>query len=39
MEPTKEDEWQRFDLNNLPENLYSPTKHLVNYYLNDYSTK
>ena len=39
MEPTKEDDWQRFDLNNLPENLYSPTKHLVDYYLNDYSAK
>ena len=39
MEPTKEDERKWFDLNDLPENLYSPTKHLVNHYLNDYTTK
>ncbi len=39
MEPTKEDEWRRFDLDELPQNLYSPTKHLVDYYLNDYSAK
>ena len=39
MEPTKEDEWKWFDLGALPENLYSPTKHLVNYYLNDYTAK
>ena len=39
MEPTKEDERKWFDLNDLPENLYSPTRHLVNYYLNDYTTK
>ena len=35
MEPAKEDEWKRFDLKDLPDNLYSPTKHLVNYYFND----
>jgi ADP-ribose pyrophosphatase YjhB (NUDIX family) len=34
MEPGKEDERQRFDLDNLPENLYSPTKHLLDYYKN-----
>jgi hypothetical protein len=35
MEPTKEDEWKRFDLNDLPENLYTPTKHLFDYYKNN----
>jgi hypothetical protein len=39
MEPTKEDERKWFDLNDLPKNLYSPTRHLVNHYLNDYHTK
>lgn len=34
MEPEKEDERQRFDLDNLPENIYSPTKHLLDYYKN-----
>ncbi len=34
MEPTKEDEWKWFDLNNLPDNLYSPTKHFIDKYLN-----
>ena len=32
MEPTKEDERKWFDLDVLPENLYSPTKHLLDYY-------
>ena len=32
MEPEKEDERKWFDLNKLPENLYSPTKHLLDYY-------
>ena len=35
MEPEKEDERERFDLDNLPENLYSPTKHLLDYYKNE----
>ena len=26
MEPTKEDDWQWFDLDNLPENIYSPSR-------------
>jgi hypothetical protein len=39
MEPTKEDEWKWFDLDTLPENLYSPTKHLADYYINDYFNK
>lgn len=34
MEPGKEDERKRFDLDNLPENIYSPTKHLLDYYKN-----
>lgn len=32
MEPTKEDEWKWFDLNELPENIYSPTKHFIDKY-------
>mgnify|MGYP002523168107 CR=1 FL=1 len=32
MEPDKEDERRRFDLNDLPENLYSPSKDLLDYY-------
>ena len=35
IEPTKEDERKRFDLDLLPDNLYSPTKHLVDYYKNN----
>lgn len=29
MEPTKIDDWQWFDLNNLPDNLYSPTRKFI----------
>lgn len=32
MEPTKEDEWKWFDLNSLPENIYSPTKRFIEKY-------
>ena len=32
MEPTKEDEWKWFDLNNLPERLYSPSKKFIENY-------
>ena len=32
MEPTKNDEWKWFDLENLPENLYSPTKKFIDSY-------
>lgn len=32
MEPTKEDEWKWFDLNDLPENIYSPTKQFIEKY-------
>lgn len=33
MEIEKEDEWRWFDLNNLPENLYSPSKKFIDNYL------
>ena len=33
MEPTKEDEWKWFELDNLPDNLYSPAKHFIDKYL------
>lgn len=33
MEPTKEDEWKWFELNHLPENIYSPTKQFIEKYL------
>ena len=32
MEPTKEDEWKWYDLDKLPENIYSPTKHFIDKY-------
>ena len=32
MEPTKEDEWKWFDIDNLPENLYEPSKNSLNVY-------
>ena len=34
MEPTKEDEWKWFDLDNLPRNLYSPSKKFIESYKN-----
>ena len=34
MEPTKEDEWKWFDLDNLPKNLYSPSKKFIETYKN-----
>jgi len=34
MEPEINSEWRWFDLDNLPENLYSPTKKLINNYKN-----
>ena len=33
MEPTKEDEWRWFDLDNLPENIYSPSRKFIDKYL------
>ena len=32
MEPSKIDEWKWFDLNKLPQNLYSPTKKFIDKY-------
>jgi len=32
MEPTKEDDWQWFDLNNLPKNIYSPSRVFIEKY-------
>lgn len=32
MEPLKEDKWEWFDLDNLPNNLYSPTKKFIEKY-------
>ena len=34
MEPTKEDDWKWFNLNNLPKNLYSPSKKFIESYKN-----
>ncbi len=34
MEPTKIDEWKWFDLDNLPKNLYSPSKKFIESYKN-----
>ena len=33
MEPTKEDDWQWFDLDDLPEKLYSPSRKFIEKYL------
>lgn len=32
MEPEKEDKWEWFDIESLPENIYSPTKKFINKY-------
>ena len=34
MEPTKEDEWKWFNLDNLPDKIYSPSKKFIESYLN-----
>lgn len=33
MEPNKEDKWEWFSLNNLPDNLYSPSRKFIDNYL------
>lgn len=33
LEPTKHEKWEWFDLDNLPENLYTPTKKFIDSYL------
>ena len=33
MEPTKENEWKWFDLDNLPKGLYTPSKKFIEAYL------
>ena len=34
MEPEKEDKWEWFNLNKLPENIYSPSKKFIDNYIN-----
>lgn len=33
MEPTKEDDWKWFDLNDLPKNIYSPSRKFIDRYI------
>lgn len=33
MEPTKHSDWKWFDLNNLPQNLYTPTREFLEEYI------
>lgn len=33
MEPDKEDEWRWFDLDNLPDNVYTPSKKFIDFYI------
>lgn len=39
MELTKEDKWKWFDLDNLPQKLYSPSRKFIEAYLEDRSKK
>ena len=39
MEPEKEDEWRWFDLNELPNNIYSPSKKFIEKYLEEREDK
>lgn len=34
MEPEKKDKWEWFNLNKLPENIYSPSKKFIDNYIN-----
>jgi hypothetical protein len=34
MEPEKEDRWEWFSLNELPNNIYSPSKKFIDNYIN-----
>lgn len=36
LEPTKHREWKWFELSNLPENFYSPSRKFIESYLNKY---
>ena len=33
MEPDKIDKWEWFDINDLPSNIYSPSKHMIDEYI------
>ena len=33
-EPDKIDKWEWFELNNLPKNIYSPSKYMIDEYIN-----
>lgn len=39
MEPNKIDKWSWFELNNLPDNIYTPTKNMLNEYLRRESSR
>lgn len=39
MEPDKEDKWEWFDINKLPDNVYSPSKKFIDDYLNKINNK
>jgi ADP-ribose pyrophosphatase YjhB (NUDIX family) len=34
MEPDKIDKWEWFNINDLPKNIYSPSKHMIDEYIN-----
>lgn len=39
MEPNKIDKWSWFDLDNLPDNIYTPTKNIIDEYIRRESSK